>query len=80
LAELHADTERAEARSSSKGRLAESDESDEDMMDIDLFAQVDPLENFDEDDLEGNPDGTFTRSLMMPFIYSWLLFFRSPIL
>ena len=57
LAEFNADTERAEARSSSKGRLAEDDESDEDM-DIDLFARVDPVENFDEEDLEGNPDGT----------------------
>lgn len=57
LAEFNAETERAEARSSSKGRLAEDDESDEDM-DIDLFASVDPVENFDEEDLEGNPDGT----------------------
>ena len=57
LAEFNADTERAEARSSSKGRLAEDDESDEDM-DIDLFARIDPVENFDEEDLEGNPDGT----------------------
>ena len=56
LAEFNADTERAEAKSSSKGRLAEDDESDEDM-DIDLFSRVDPVENFDED-LEGNPDGT----------------------
>jgi hypothetical protein len=57
LAEFNAESERAEARSSSKGRLAEDDESDEDM-EIDLFASVDPVENFDEEDLEGNPDGT----------------------
>jgi U3 small nucleolar RNA-associated protein MPP10 len=61
LAEFNADTERAEARSSSKGRLAEDDESDEDM-DIDLFTRVDPFENFDEEDLEGNPDGTCSVS------------------
>ena len=59
LAEFNAESERAEARSSSKGRLAEDDESDEDM-DIDLFASVDPVENFDEEDLEDNPDGTFS--------------------
>ena len=61
LAEFNADTERAEARSFSKGRLAEDDESDEDMG-IDLFASVDPIENFDEEDLEGNPDGTSSVS------------------
>ena len=61
LAEFNADTERAEAKSSSKGRLAEDDESDEDM-DIDLFARIDPVENFDEEDLEGNPDGTCSVS------------------
>ena len=61
LAEFNAESERAEARSSSIGRLAEDDESDEDM-DIDLFASVDPVENFDEEDLEGNPDGTYSVS------------------
>jgi hypothetical protein len=61
LAEFNADTERTGARSSSKGRLAEDDESDEDM-DIDLFARIDPVENFDEEDLEGNPDGTCSVS------------------
>ena len=70
LAEFNADTERAEARSSSKGRLAEDDESDEDM-DVDLFASVDPVENFDEEDLEGNPDGTFSISRHVIYTYGY---------
>ena len=70
LAEFNADTERAEARSSSKGRLAEDDESDEDM-DIDLFASVDPIENFDEEDLEGNPDGTCSISHNVIYSYGY---------
>lgn len=68
LAEFNADTERTEARSSSKGRLAEDDESDEDM-DVDLFAPVDPAENFDEEDLEGNPDGIWTVSPDVIYTY-----------
>ena len=74
LAEFNAESERAEAKSSSKGRLAEDDESDEDM-DIDLFASVDPLENFDEEDLEGNPDGTC--SVSHDFIYIHGYYFHS---
>ena len=77
LAEFNAESERAEARSSSKGRLAEDDESDEDM-DIDLFASVDPVENFDEEDLEGNPDGTCSFSYDV--IYTHGCFIRSSIL
>ena len=53
LAEFNADSERAEAKSSSKGRLAEDDESDEDT-DIDMFASV--------DNVEDNPDGISTVS------------------
>ncbi|KAF8168067.1 U3 small nucleolar ribonucleoprotein complex, subunit Mpp10 [Crassisporium funariophilum] len=65
LAEFNADTERAEARSSSKGRLADDDESDEDM-DVDLFTSVDPLDNFDENDLENDPDEPFYRDFFEP--------------
>ena len=77
LAEFNADTERVEARSFSKGRLAEDDESDEDM-EIDLFARVDPVENFDEEDLEGNADGTC--SVFHNFIYTHGYCHCSPIL
>ena len=77
LAEFNVDTERAEAKSSSKGRLAGDDESDEDM-DIDLFAPIDPVENFDEEDLEGNPDGTC--SVSHDVIYTHGYCHRSPIL
>ena len=74
LADFNANTERAEARSSLKGRLAD-DESDEDT-DIDLFAPVDPSENFDEDDLEGNPDGISTDSHYLFYTHGY----RSPFL
>lgn len=57
LAEFNAETERAEARSSSRGRLAGGDDSDEEDMDIDLFASVDPTVNMD-DDAEGEGEGT----------------------
>lgn len=75
LAEFNAETERAEARSCSKGRLAEDDESDEDM-EVDLFAPVDPVENFDEDDLEHNPDGIYTTFHDVFYAHGY----RSPVL
>lgn len=53
LSEFNADTERAESKASSRGRLAGNDEdSDDDDMDIDLFASIDPSENVDGEDLE----------------------------
>ena len=52
LAEFNADTERAESKTASRGRLAGEDNSEDDEGDIDFFASVDPAENFDEDDLE----------------------------
>lgn len=62
LAEFNADTERAEAKSSSRGRLSGDDDSDDDDMDIDLFAAVDGNQ-FDEED-EGEGEGMF------PFLFS----------
>ncbi|PPR06891.1 hypothetical protein CVT24_011581 [Panaeolus cyanescens] len=48
LAEFNADTERAEARKSSRGRLSGDDSDDEEDMDIDLFAAVDDSEEVDD--------------------------------
>jgi len=59
LAEFNADTERAESQSTSRGRLAGDDDSEDDESTIDLFASVDPPENFDEDDLE-NEGGAYS--------------------
>lgn len=59
LAEFNADTERAESKSASRGRLAGGDDSEDDENTIDFFASVDPVEKFDEDDLE-NEGGTFS--------------------
>lgn len=56
LASFNAETERAEARSSSRGRLGGSEESDEDDMSVDLFAPI-QNDNFEEDDLENDPGG-----------------------
>jgi U3 small nucleolar RNA-associated protein MPP10 len=61
LAEFNADTERAEAKSSSRGRLS-GDDSDEEDMDVDLFANID-LNDGDEDGEDGDGEGTF-----IPFI------------
>lgn len=55
LASFNAETERAEAKSSSRGHLGAEEDSDSDMS-VDLFAPVDREENFDEEDLE-NPGG-----------------------
>ncbi len=52
LVEFNAETERAESKSSSRGRLAGDDDSDEEGMDIDLFAAVDGAGEDGEDDDE----------------------------
>ena len=57
LAEFNAETERAESKSSSRGRLAGDDDSDEEGMDIDLFATVDGVGEDTED--EGEDTGMF---------------------
>jgi U3 small nucleolar RNA-associated protein MPP10 len=64
LAEFNADTERAESKSASRGRLAGDDDSEDDENTIDFFASVDPEENFDEDDLE-NEGGMYYYTLQI---------------
>jgi U3 small nucleolar RNA-associated protein MPP10 len=66
LAEFNADTERAESKSASRGRLAGDDDSEDDENTIDFFASVDPVENFDEDDLE-NEGGTYSHIFQVHF-------------
>ncbi|KAJ7619063.1 U3 small nucleolar ribonucleoprotein complex, subunit Mpp10 [Mycena polygramma] len=57
LASFNAETEEAEARKVSKGRLDEDDSDDES---VDLFAPVDAAENFDEED-EDNAGEAFYK-------------------
>ena len=56
LSAFNFETERAESRSSSKGRLGGDDDSDSDDMSVDLFAPVDLQDNFEEED-EDNGSG-----------------------
>ncbi|KIJ25602.1 hypothetical protein M422DRAFT_273415 [Sphaerobolus stellatus SS14] len=55
LAEFNAETEEAESKGVSRGRLSkdEDDEDDEDLDDVDIFAPVEDEEPFEEEDLEG---------------------------
>ncbi|KAJ6604688.1 U3 small nucleolar ribonucleoprotein complex, subunit Mpp10 [Mycena vulgaris] len=64
LASFNAETEEAEARKVSKGRL-DDDESDSDDESVDLFAPVDVAENFDEED-EDNAGEAFYKDFFEP--------------
>jgi U3 small nucleolar RNA-associated protein MPP10 len=61
LASFNAETEEAEARKVSRGRL-DDDDDDSDDESVDLFAPVDVAENFDEED-EDNAGGARTSFL-----------------
>ncbi|KIJ68411.1 hypothetical protein HYDPIDRAFT_82734 [Hydnomerulius pinastri MD-312] len=64
LAAFNAETEEAEAKSVSKGKLNRSvddEDSEEDEEDVDLFGPVDNMETFDEDDLEDGGGELFYR-------------------
>ncbi|KAH7931008.1 Mpp10 protein [Leucogyrophana mollusca] len=64
LAAFNAETEEAEARAVSKGRLrkgADAEDSDDEDLGIDLFEPVDDVENFDEEDLEGAGEEPFYK-------------------
>jgi len=65
LAEFNAETEEAEAKQVSKGRLGmdEDEEDEEGDEDVDLFAPVEDEEVFEEEDLEG---GVFLFILCLP--------------
>lgn len=56
LAAFNAEAEEGEAKSVSKGRLGEEEDSDGEMS-VDLFAPVDDMENFAEEDLEDTGAG-----------------------
>lgn len=72
LATFNAETEAAEARLVSKGSLRD-DDSDDDDMSVDLFAPVDDVENFDEEDLETGSGGKI-RSLYILLLLGYLIF------
>lgn len=61
LAAFNRETEEAEAKASSRGRLGKRDSDDEDESfedDVDMFARIDdPAGAFDEEDLEGGDGG-----------------------
>jgi U3 small nucleolar RNA-associated protein MPP10 len=58
LAAFNAEAEEGEAKSVSKGRLGEDEEEDSDgEMSVDLFAPVDDMEDFAEEDLEDTGAG-----------------------
>lgn len=64
LAEFNAETERAEAKSSSKGHLGDDNDNDEEEDDdsLDLFASMDGPAILDENDLESS--GGTSRSIL----------------
>ncbi|KAJ7706140.1 U3 small nucleolar ribonucleoprotein complex, subunit Mpp10 [Mycena rosella] len=64
LASFNAETEEAEARKVSRGRLNDDDD-DSDEESVDLFAPVDVAENFDEED-EDNAGEAFYKDFFEP--------------
>ncbi|KAJ7103497.1 U3 small nucleolar ribonucleoprotein complex, subunit Mpp10 [Mycena belliarum] len=64
LASFNAETEEAEARKVSRGRLAD-DEDDSDDESVDLFAPIKDVENFDEED-EDNAGEAFYKDFFEP--------------
>lgn len=65
LSAFNAETEQAEARSASKGRLADEDDSDDDAS-VDLFTPIAQGLNFEEDDLENDPGEAFYGDFFEP--------------
>lgn len=73
LAAFNAETERAEAKSSSRGRLGGDDDSDSDDMSIDLFAHLDGTDGLNEEDSENHLSGmTFSKNASVTSTYTWL--------
>lgn len=70
LAEFNADTERAEAKYSTRGRLS-GDDSDEEDVEVDLFANIN-LNDGDEDAMDGDGEGKFI------FSTGYLQFLKTP--
>ena len=82
LAEFNAETEAAESKNVSRGRLSKDDEDDEDEDEdaesVDLFTPVDDPETFDEEDLEngGVCKGFFVDVLCLDSLASSELFYK----
>ncbi|KAL0951134.1 hypothetical protein HGRIS_007871 [Hohenbuehelia grisea] len=67
LASFNAETEAAESKKVSRGRLsANEDEGSDSDMSVDLFAPVDDTETFDEEDLEAETGEVFYRDFFEP--------------
>uniref|UniRef100_A0A0W0EXV0 U3 small nucleolar ribonucleoprotein protein MPP10 n=1 Tax=Moniliophthora roreri TaxID=221103 RepID=A0A0W0EXV0_MONRR len=58
---FNAETEQAEAKKASSGRLDEDEESSDEEGSVDLFAPVDNLEAFEEDDLENDASNLYYK-------------------
>ncbi|KAF9267796.1 Mpp10 protein [Marasmius fiardii PR-910] len=63
---FNAETERTEAKRVSSGRLDDDDESSDEEGSVDLFAPVDDLEAFDEEDLENDASNLFYADFFKP--------------
>jgi U3 small nucleolar RNA-associated protein MPP10 len=65
LASFNAETERAEAKTSSSGHLGGEGDSDDDDISLDLFAPLDQVEqSHDQDNIEEGGEGREIRSLL----------------
>lgn len=73
LNEFNAETEEAEANNVSSGRLNDDDEGDSDEESVDLFAPVEDVEAFEEEDIEDQPGHSSFLPLQSCIILTFLL-------
>ncbi|KAF9499716.1 Mpp10 protein [Pleurotus eryngii] len=67
LASFNAETQAAEAKRVSRGKLGDDeDEDSDDDMSVDLFAAVDDVENFDEEDMDNNVGEAYYKDFFEP--------------
>ncbi|KAF7436887.1 hypothetical protein PC9H_003721 [Pleurotus ostreatus] len=67
LASFNAETQAAEAKRVSRGKLGDDDDDDsDDDMSVDLFAAVDDVENFDEEDVDNNIGEAYYKDFFEP--------------
>ncbi|KAF4572854.1 hypothetical protein EYR36_007364 [Pleurotus pulmonarius] len=66
LASFNAETQAAEAKRVSRGKLGDDDDDSDDDMSVDLFAAVDDIENFDEEDMDNNVGEAYYKDFFEP--------------
>ncbi|KAF4605279.1 hypothetical protein EYR40_004063 [Pleurotus pulmonarius] len=66
LASFNAETQAAEAKRVSRGKLGDDDDDSDDDMSVDLFAAVDDVENFDEEDMDNNVGEAYYKDFFEP--------------